>query len=66
MLTNNNQPKTRRRDGGGKGEEVRPGGSAGEVREGVALSLYRPVLIFRPPFASSELSNFDAFYLKKS
>jgi hypothetical protein len=27
------------------------------------LSLYRPVPIFRPPFASSELSNFDTFYL---
>jgi hypothetical protein len=27
-----------------------------------ALSHYRPVLILRPPFASSELSNFDAFY----
>jgi hypothetical protein len=35
ILTNNNQPKTHRRDGGGKGEEVQPGGSAGEVHKGI-------------------------------
>jgi hypothetical protein len=26
-------------------------------------SLYWPILIFRPPFALSEMSNFDTFYL---
>jgi hypothetical protein len=31
ILTNNNQPKTCQRNRGGKGEEVQPGGSAGEV-----------------------------------
>jgi hypothetical protein len=29
----------------------------------ILLSLYRPILGFCPPFASSELSNFGAFYL---
>jgi hypothetical protein len=32
ILTTNNQPKTCRCDGGGKGEEVQPGGSVGEVQ----------------------------------
>ena len=30
----------------------------------IGLSLYPPILIFRPPFALSELFNFDAFYLR--
>jgi hypothetical protein len=38
ILTNNNQPKTRQRNGGEKGEEVRPGGSAGEVHEGIMVT----------------------------
>jgi hypothetical protein len=29
----------------------------------LTVSLYWPVPIFCPPFALSELSNFDAFYL---
>jgi hypothetical protein len=29
----------------------------------ICLSLYWPISIFRLPFALSELSNFDAFYL---